>query len=182
MGRRKNLASVLVRGPGIGTIIMMSLIVSVTVWYGLKDHTALLKNSKNNCQEHKVDRNKWSLEAKRYRKWWRSPHKNGRNFERNKSPELAETRRNPTLVRPFTFNSRNSRGRRMELEECGAWCEWRSMTHRGHKRFSEGKCAQLQIQEQNYRFLPTPNQITSNTGNRNMNDLSNMLLTMGIIV
>ena len=52
MGRRKNLASVLVRGPGIGTIIMMSLIVSVTVWYGLKDHTALLKNSKNNYQKY----------------------------------------------------------------------------------------------------------------------------------
>ena len=43
MGRSKNLVSGLVRGPGTWTIIMMGLIVSVTVWYGLKDHTALLK-------------------------------------------------------------------------------------------------------------------------------------------
>ena len=170
MGRRKNLASVLVRGQGIGTIKLMSLIVSVTVWYGLKDHTTLLKNSENNYQEHRVDRNKWSLEAKRYRKWWRSPHKNERNFERNKSPEFAEARRNPTLVRPFTFNSRNCRGWRMELEECGAWCKWHSMTHRDYKHLHGGKCAQFQIQEQNYRFLPTQNQIASNTGNQNMKD------------
>ena len=70
----------------------------------------------------------------------------------------------------------------MALEECGAGCEWRRVTHRGHKRFSGGKCAQLQIQEQNYRFLPTTNQITSNTGNQNMKVRSNMLFTMGMVV
>ena len=88
MGRRKDLPSVLVHGPGLVTIILMGLIVSVIIWHELKDHQTREKRGENSLDETRVNVNQGSAEVERYRKWWRSPYENRKTVLKKGRPEI----------------------------------------------------------------------------------------------
>ena len=76
MGRRKNLSSVLVQGPGLLAIILMGLIVSMIIWHELKGPQTREKRDENHLKEPLVNNSQWSAERENYRKWWRGSYKN----------------------------------------------------------------------------------------------------------
>ena len=161
---------------------MIGLIFSVTVWYGLKDDTALLKNNNNVNQKWKGKTIELSPDATRHERWWRSPYRKRGNFEKNRNLGVSGARQNQVSVGPFTFNSINCKGWRMELEECRVLCELRMATQCVCKRLKEIACVINKLRGQNYRFIHTAPQVIQNVGNRNINDWSTMLVTIGIIV
>ena len=75
MGRRKNLTSVLVQGPGLVTIILMGLIVSMIIWHELKGLPTREKRDENRLDEPPVNMiASGRRDREKYRKWWRSPY------------------------------------------------------------------------------------------------------------
>ena len=182
MGRRKNLTSVLVHGPGLVTIILMGLIVSVIIWHELKGHPTREKRGENSLDEPRVNVNQWSAEVERYRKWWRSPYENKKTVLKEGRPGIMTKPGGRRKKRPSTFNKRKSGGWIMEPEECVAWCKWCRMTQGRHKHIPLEKCTQLQIQKQDYRFLANQIPTPSSKGRQNMTDRPNILFTVVIIV
>ena len=79
----------------------------------------------------------------------------GGNSEKNRNFGVSGARQNHGQVGPFTFNSINCKGWRMELEECRVLCEWRMANHCVHKRLKEIVCALNKPKGQNYRFIHT---------------------------
>ena len=75
MGKRKNLSSALVPGPGLLPIILMGMIVSVIIWHQQKEPQIREKRDENHLKEPLVNNSRWLKDRENYWKWWRSPYK-----------------------------------------------------------------------------------------------------------
>ena len=89
---------------------------------------------------------------------------------------------NNVQVGRYTFKRLNCKGWKRGLEECRVFCELQMAKRHAHKRITQIKCATNNNQGQDYRFIQTTNRVTYNAENRNINDLSAMLLAMVTIV
>ena len=162
---------------------MIGLIVSVIVWYVLKGDTVLLKET-TNINEKLTERDiEFSPATNKPEKWWREQYSKKGNFEKSRNHGFSEgVKQNNVQVGRHTFKRLNCKGWKRGLEECRVLCELRMATRRVHKSLTQIACALNKPQGQGYRFLQTTNQVTYNAGNKNIHDLSAMLLTMVIIV
>ena len=198
MGKRKNLSSVSVSGPGLLAIMLMGLIVSTVIWHQLKGPLTREKRSENYVKKHLGNNSQWS-DRENYRKWWRSPFKSqeivvnsprsggkSTKFKVHRKKGLSSIRR-----KDGGQNNRRDSGWMMEPRDCVAWCNWCLITlkRRQHiplekwrKHIPPDKCAQFQRPEHCYSFLTKSIPRPSNQGRSNMTDCPNILVVMVVIL
>ena len=205
MGRRKNLSSVLVTGPGLLAIILMGLIASMSIWHQLKGPQTRERNDESHLRESLVNNSQWPADKENYRKWWRSPYKSQEIVVRIpkfgiKSTKLKVRRKkglSSIRRKDGGQNNRRDSGWMMEPQDCAAWCNWCLITlkRRQHiplekwrKHIPPDGCTQFQRQEHCYSFLTNSIPSLSNKGRQNMTDCPNsfvmiiMILLTGLIV
>ena len=191
MGRRKNLSSVLVQGPGLLAIILVGLIVSMIMWHELKGPQTREKRDENYLKEPLVNNSQWSAERENYRKWWRSPYKSKEIVLKTpklgvKPPKLKVRRKKrPSSInkrKDGGLNNRRDSGWMMEPQDCTAWCNWCLITLKRRQHIPLEKCAQFQRQEPCYSFLTNSIPSLSNKGRQNITDCPNILVMIIMIL
>ena len=183
MGRRKNLSSVLVQGPGLLAIILMGLIVSMIMWHELKGPQTREKRDENRLEEPLVNNSQWSADREKYRKWWRSPYESKEIVMKTPKSGIIPTKlKVRRKKRPSSLNKRRDAGWMMEPKDCVAWCKWCLITLKRRKHIPLEKCAQLPIQKHRYSFLTNSIPSLSNKGRQNITDCPNILVMMIMIL
>ena len=199
MGRRKNLSSVLVPGPGLLAIILMGLIVSMIIWHQLKGPPKREKRDENHLKKPLVNNSQWSKDRENYRKWWRSPYKSQEIVVKIpkfgiKSTKLKVRRKkglSSISRKDGGKHNRRDRGWMVKPRDCAVWYNWCLITlkRRQHiplekrsKHIPTDKCAQVQRQEHCYSFLTKSIPSLSNEGRQNLTDCPNILVMIIMIL
>ena len=149
MGRRKNLSSILVPGPGLLVIILMGLIVSLIVWHQLKGPPRREKRDENHLREPLVNNSRWSEDRENYRKWWRSPYRSQEIVMKTtklkvKSAKIKVHRKkglSSIRRKDGGKNNRRDSGWMMEPQDCAAWCNWCLITLKRRQHIPLGETA-----------------------------------------